>query len=92
MGFDIRTFQGSVSTPSVSNKSEEYWTQGFIKEMDDRFIMINEECEKLYNRMTPKSEDAFLKKIQAWKGLVDNLQVLCKMYKIYDAKCLSERN
>lgn len=92
MGFDIRTFQENISAPEVKNTSDEYWTQGFIKEIDDRFNMINEECENLYNRMTPRSEQAFLKKIQAWKGLVTNLQALCKLYKISYAKCLSPKN
>ena len=53
--------------------------------------MINQECDFLVNNKDnyPNAAEAFEKKVDAWKGLVDNLQILCEMYKIKDAQCLS---
>lgn len=90
MGFDIRNYN-SEGTP-VNSEKEEFWTVKYLRHVDDYFPKINSECEALFNGISPKTADAFSNKISAWKGFVDNLQRLCSLYKIDNAKCLSRKS
>lgn len=88
--FDIRNYKAkNIAENAYSNAVNERYA--FIKYMDEHFDMINQECDFLVNNKNnfPNAAEAFEKKVDAWKGLVDNLQILCEMYKIKDAQCLS---
>lgn len=87
MDFDIRNYKSGTEKDDKA-----YWTVSFLREVDSNFPKINEECGKLFNGINPSTEDAFNNKINSWKGFVEDLQKLCRLYKIKDAKCLSDNN
>lgn len=86
MAFDIRNYTNSNTE---NKKNEEFWTQKYLRNIDEFFPKINTECETLLNTQTLKSADAFNNKIEAWKSFVSSMQRLCSLYKVKDAKCLS---
>lgn len=91
MPFDIRNYKSTLSFNDNGNINNAISKRlAFIKYMDDHLPLINQECESLYRNMNDSSQEAFTKKLDAWKGLVDNLQVLCTMYNIKNAQCLAQ--
>lgn len=85
--FDIRNYKKEKK--EVNDDSKMFWTQTFIKEMDEKFPLINKECESLLAGMNSTTQDAFNNKVNAWGDFVETLQTLCRLYKVKDAKCLS---
>lgn len=90
--FDIRNYN-KEKQPDINGKGETvFWTQTFLSKIDSFFPKINTECEQLLNNITPRTEDAFTKKVDTWHDFVKALQKLCVLYKIPDAQCLSRKN
>ena len=73
-------------------KDRVYWTQNFIKRMDDMFPDIDKECKNLETFSNDRTKAAFQCKREAWQEYIDSLQKLCRLYKIENAKCLSKKN
>lgn len=93
MAFDIRNYNAPEQESSATaNNDNQFWTQKYLKHVDDFFPKINSECEYLNDHKTASSEDAFGNKIEAWKAFVIATQRLCRLYKVKDAKCLSKKN
>ena len=92
--FDIRAYRRSNTTVTDNNNNERrvFWSEAFLRYIDDNFPNINRECGELNERMTSKSEGAFKDKLEMWSDFTEVLQKLCRIYKIYDAKCLSKEN
>lgn len=91
--FDIRNYDTEKKEETVVKANNDaFWTQTFIRKMDNTFPMINKECEALLKFKTSKSADAFENKLRTWKDFVGVLQNLCKLYKVENAKCLSKEN
>lgn len=89
--FDIRNYKPTNTGVNNNNSGNNFIAQrtAFIKYVDEHFSLINQECASLNDNMNPASEEAFTKKLDAWRGFVGNLQILCQMYNIKDAQCLS---
>ena len=90
--FDIRDYKKNIGNDSKANVEKMYWSEAYLRKVDAGFPYINKECEDLVNHMTPESEDAFNHKLDLWSDFTETLQKLCKIYKIEDAKCLSNEN
>lgn len=82
--FDIRAYQ--PTNPTAFNDNNLVNSRiAFLKYMNEHVPLINQECGSLVAHTNERSKEAFTKKLDAWKGLVENLDILLNMYNINTA-------
>ena len=81
MAFDIRNYyKDNTNSGKVNEVINKRFA--FLKYIKENEPMIQQECEALVNGLNERTEEAFTKKINGWKGLLENMDILCQMYRV----------